>query len=43
MALLLNQGDVVSRSYSYTKPSPTHPIMPEFVGERTGNLFDDGI
>jgi hypothetical protein len=40
MALLLNQGDEVSRSYSYTKPSPTHPIDPEFVGERTGNLFD---
>jgi hypothetical protein len=38
MALLLNQGDEVSRSYSYTKPSPTHPIMPEFVGVRTGNL-----
>lgn len=43
MALLLNQGDVVSRSYSYTKPSPTHPIMPTFCGVRTANLFDGVI
>ena len=40
MALLLNAGDTVSRSYSYTQPSPLHPIIPQGTGERTGNLFD---
>ena len=40
MALLLNAGDTVSRSYSYTQPSPLHPSQPEGTGERTGNLFD---
>ena len=41
MALLLNANDSVSRSYSITKPSPLHPIVPSECGERTGNLFDD--
>ena len=40
MALLLNAGNTVSRSYSYTQPSPLHPIQPQECGERTGNLFD---
>lgn len=40
MALLLNAGDTVSRSYSYTQPSPLHPSLPQGTGERTGNLFD---
>lgn len=40
MALLLNAGDTVSRSYSYTQPSPLHPSQPQGTGERTGNLFD---
>lgn len=39
MALLLNAGDTVSRSYSYTQPSPLHPSQPQGTGERTGNLF----
>ncbi len=38
MALLLNAGDTVSRSYSYTQPSPLHPSQPSECGERTGNL-----
>ena len=41
MALLLNIGDTVQRSYSYTKPSPTHISQPQECGDRTGNLFDD--
>lgn len=40
MALLLNAGDTVSRSYSYTHPSPLHPSQPQGTGERTKNLFD---
>lgn len=40
MALLLNAGDTVSRSYSYTQPSPLHPSQPQETGERTGNLFN---
>lgn len=40
MALLLNANDNVSRSYIITKPSPTHPVMPQGTGERTSNLFD---
>ena len=33
MALLLNAGDTVQRSYSYTKPSPTHISQPEECGD----------
>ena len=40
MALLLNANDSVSRSYSITKPSPLHPIVPTECGERTENLWD---
>ena len=40
MALLLNAGDTVSRSYSYTQPSPLHPSQPQGTGERTGNLLN---
>ena len=40
MALLLNAGDTVQRSYSYTKPSPAHISQPEECGEKTGNLMD---
>lgn len=42
MALLLNANDSVSRSYSITKPSPLHPIVPsecgdlETTGEKAG-------
>ena len=39
MALLLNANDSVSRSYSITKPSPLHPIVPSECGERTGNIW----
>ena len=38
MALLLNAGDTVSRSYSYTQPSPLHPSQPQGCGDMTGNL-----
>ena len=38
MALLLNAGDTVQRSYSYTKPSPNHISTPQECGDRTGNL-----
>jgi len=41
MALLLNAGDTVSRSYSYTQPSPLHPIQPSECGERTGILWNE--
>ena len=41
MALLLNANDSVSRSYSITKPSPLHPIVPSECGERTEQLFDE--
>lgn len=40
MALLLNAGDTVSRSYSYTQPSPLHPSQPQGTGERTWNLIN---
>lgn len=40
MALLLNANDTVSRSYSYTIPSPNHVSEVQAVGDRTGNLFD---
>lgn len=40
MALLLNTGNTVSRSYTIIKPSPTHPIQPSETGDRTGNLFE---
>ena len=40
MALLLNTGNTVSRSYSIVKPSPTHPVYPTEVGEKTANLFN---
>lgn len=33
MALLLNAGDTVSRSYSYTQPSPLHPSQPQGCGD----------
>lgn len=39
MALLLNANDSVSRSYSITKPSPLHPIIPIGCGEKTKNLL----
>lgn len=38
MALLLNASDSVNRSYTITKPSPTHPLDVNGTGERTGNL-----
>jgi len=39
MALLLNAGDTVSRSYSYTQPSPLHPIQPSECGDITANIL----
>lgn len=39
MALLLNAGDTVQRSYSFTKPSPTHISLPEECGDRTGQVM----
>ena len=38
MALLLNANDTVSRSYSYTIPSPNHVSEVQAVGDRTGNI-----
>lgn len=43
MALLLNANDTVSRSYSYTIPSPNHVSEVQAVGDRTANLFDGTI
>lgn len=40
MALLLNTNDVVTRSYSYNYPSPTHNREVKGVGDRTGNLAE---
>lgn len=42
MALLLNANDTVSRSYSYTIPSPNHLSEVQAVGDRTANVFPAG-